>query len=42
MKDALEAMVIEWSNQCVNVVRHYDMFAEHISLPVKENQNALD
>ena len=42
MKDAVEAVVIERSNQCVNVIRHYDIFAERIPLPVKENQNAFD
>jgi hypothetical protein len=42
MKDAIEAVVIEWLNQSMNVIRHYDIFAKRIPLPVKENQNAFD
>jgi hypothetical protein len=33
MKDAVEAVVIERSNQCVNVIGHYDIFAERIPCP---------
>jgi hypothetical protein len=42
MKDVFEIMVIKRLHQGMDVIRHHDIFAEGIPLPVEEIQNALD
>ena len=42
MKDVFEIMVTKRLHQGVNVIRHDDIFAEGIPLPVEEIQNAFD
>ena len=42
MKDGFETVVIKRLHQSVDVIRHDDMFAQRIPLPVEEIQNALD
>jgi len=42
MKDAIERMVTKRLHECVDMIRHHDIFAEHIPLPVEEIQNTFD
>ena len=42
MKNPIEIMVAKRLHQRVDVIRHHHMFAEHIPLPVEENQDAFN
>jgi hypothetical protein len=42
MDDAIERMVANRLDQCVDVIWHNHMFAEHISLPGEKIQNPFD
>ena len=41
MKDGFEIVIIKRLHQSVDVIRHDDMFAQRIPLPVEEIQNAF-
>ena len=42
MKNVFETVVIKRLHQGVDVIRHDDIFAELVSLPIEEIQNAFD
>ena len=42
MKNAIEIMVPERLYECVDMIRHHDVVAEHLPLLVEESQSAFN